>query len=84
MKVWVTASVFTRGIEEIEGTFFPHNPDTFSEIGTWGRCLHGLGTEWHQTREAAVARAEQMRLAKIASLRKQITKLEAMSFEEKP
>lgn len=44
-----------------------------------GRYLHG--NDWHGSREAAVARAEQMRAAKINSLEKQIAKLNAMRFE---
>lgn len=43
---------------------------------------HGEGREWHRTKESAVARAEEMRVAKIASLKKQIAKLEKLSFSE--
>ena len=39
-----------------------------------------LGAEWWPTREDAVARAESMRRAKLASLRKSIAKLEKMVF----
>jgi len=47
----------------------------------WRSYYHGEGREWHRTREAAVARAEELRVAKIASLKKQITKLENLRFE---
>lgn len=40
-----------------------------------------FGNEWHRTPEAAIARAEEMRIAKIDSLRKQIARLAAMQFE---
>ncbi|MGE0278428.1 MAG: hypothetical protein AB7R40_23780 [Nitrospiraceae bacterium] len=36
--------------------------------------------DWHETAEAALAQADAMRLKKIASLKKQIAKLEAMRF----
>jgi hypothetical protein len=43
---------------------------------------HSEGIEWHRTESSAIARAEEMRLAKIASLKKQIAKLEKMKFGE--
>lgn len=36
--------------------------------------------DWHPTREAALSRAEEMRAAKIASLKRQIKRLEALTF----
>ena len=44
----------------------------------WRECVHGK--DWHRTPESALARAEEMRKAKIASLKKSIAKLEAMTF----
>ena len=38
------------------------------------------GNDWHRTEADAVARAEQMRVKKIASLEKQIAKLKKLSF----
>jgi hypothetical protein len=37
--------------------------------------------DWHETKEAAIARAEVMRKKKLASLKKQISRLEALSFD---
>lgn len=39
-----------------------------------------IGRDAHETREAAVAAAEKMRVAKIASLEKQLKKLRTMTF----
>jgi len=39
--------------------------------------------EWHRTEESALQRAEEMRKAKIASLQKQIAKLEKTTFTVK-
>lgn len=36
--------------------------------------------DYHPTREAALARAEEMRAAKIASLKRQIERLESLEF----
>lgn len=77
MKVWITKSAFTKGIYERE-------VKTHLDIGGGGmvsgpgvfETYHGEGREWHRTREAAVARANVMRLAKIKTLQKQLTKLQ--------
>lgn len=37
--------------------------------------------DWHRTLPDAIAKANEMRVKKIASLKKQIAKLEAMKFE---
>lgn len=44
--------------------------------------FHGEGKEWHRDAASAVAHANKMRLAKIASLKKSIAKLEAKTFTE--
>lgn len=54
-----------------------------AEIG--GACYHykqyANGCDWHRTKEAAIARAKEMQLGKIASLEKQIAKLQTMKFD---
>ena len=78
MKVWITKYALTAGIyqEEVERT----------ERGVWKdngpqRCGQGFyANAWHETSESAVARAEKMRAAKIASLEKQIAKLRKLNF----
>lgn len=45
--------------------------------------FHVEGKEWHRTEEAAIARAEEMRVAKIASLKRQMAKLEKLDFNAK-
>lgn len=42
---------------------------------------YARGKDWHRTPEAAIARAEEMKAAKIASLRKQIDRLEKLEFK---
>ena len=76
MKVWNSKYALTKGLTA-------HNAEDCGggmvKIGPlW--YLHGEGKEWHRTKESAVARAEQMRQQKIASLKKQIAKLENMRF----
>ena len=84
MRCFVTKYALTRGILQVEVELcLDVDPDggMVADHSEYHTCYHK--PDWHRTRVSAVARAEQMRLAKLASLRKQITKLEAMSFEEK-
>lgn len=80
MKVWITSLLF--GIGVIEAEAYEVNGDCVrvhhSERGYvyfWEK-----GYDWHETREAAVVRAEQMRDEKITSLKKQIAEVEALRF----
>ncbi len=85
MKVWVTKYAMSgKGVipfndvkmvsSSAKTVVTTNNGDT--EMGVW----HIHGDDWHTTPEAAIARAEEMRTKKIASLKKQIAKLEAMTF----
>ena len=76
MKVWVTKYAMSgKGVIPCEDAKSSH-VDTMVFVGAL--CLHE--DDWHTTPEAAIARAEEMRTKKIASLKKQIAKLEAMTF----
>lgn len=75
MKMWISKYALIGGIKEeggraSDGYFYPN--------GGW--ASHSIGTYAHETREEAVAAAEAMRIKKIASLRKQISKLEKLEF----
>ena len=80
MKVWITEYALTKGIFEME-------VESMSEDGksvygkAWNDCYSGEGKKWHRTKKAAIDKAEEMRQKKIASLKKQIEKLEGMKFE---
>lgn len=80
MKIWVTKYALTQGVFEDDA-----EPSTVSNglvvLRQRGNlCLHGDGREWHRTRESALRRADAMRKAKIAALKKQIAKLESIDF----
>ncbi len=80
MKVWVTKYALTRGITEHEAHTTSTRPQLVCLIGA-GYQQHLRGNEWHVTRELAIRRAEQMRSAKIASMRRRIAVLETLRFE---
>ena len=79
MKIWISKYALSSGITEHEcpepknGFVYPGPPFMRS-------FALKLGSEAHTTREAAIDSAEAMRAKKINALRKQILKLENMSF----
>ena len=82
MKLWITKYALTAGVFEAEGKV----DGKFARIianGPWASEASIMVPDWHQTKAEAIARADRMRIKKIASLRAQIAKLEAMTFSLK-
>ena len=78
ITAWVTKYALTEGIQKVEGEVC-HSIS--SDMLSYGRYNAAHGKDWHRTPYAALNRAEDMRQAKIASVRKQLKKLESMVFE---
>lgn len=80
--IYVTARALTMGIERVKAhnDALPNGSIRVGE-GAYMRWISRGG--WHRSRNKAVACAEEMRKNRIASLRKYIARLEAMTFEEK-
>ena len=77
-KVWITKYALSQGITEHmaeikEGSAYPGAPF----MSFYGFVI---GKDAHLTREEAVAAAEKQRQKKIASVKKQLTALEKLSF----
>lgn len=73
MKVWITryaltGGIYTRDCEVVDSKIVAYSDEYYQK------------PDWHETEEAAKAKAEQMRLREIAKLKKQIEKLEKMKF----
>lgn len=79
---WVTKYALTTGIDMVEAEWCNDISESMISYGAEGgrMGLTAHGKDWHRTPEAAIARAEEMRAAKIAAMRKQLTKLERMVF----
>ncbi len=80
MKVYITKYALTRGIQEVEveePTDIAPNMVVL-QGKPYRQCFHKW--EWFESREMAVARAEELRGKRITSLQKQIAKLVDMSF----
>ena len=78
IKAWVTKYALTVGIELVDGEVCH---EISSGMLSYGRSQSAHGKDWHRTPEAALARAEEMRKKKIASLRKSIANMEALTFK---
>jgi hypothetical protein len=80
MKLFITKYALTKGIEEMECEK-SRSIETLvsSKVNGYPVCFHK--GEWHETRAAAVFKAEEMRKSRIASLKQQLKKLENMKFE---
>jgi hypothetical protein len=80
MTVWITKYALSWGILCVE--------DAIDVGDDMLKCpsidpytyFHTEGKDWHRDEASAKVRAEEMRIAKIASLKKQLTKLEKMTF----
>jgi hypothetical protein len=88
MTYWITKYALTMGIKPLENAEadsdgYLSNIKTRGHFGSreWEDQHHFYGkNDWHINKTAAIAKAEEMRIAKIASLKKQIAKLEKMKF----
>lgn len=82
---WITKHALTDGVVKIDLPVEPNDDGYVSYIQQSPRRHFFYGKkDWHRTADAAAKRADQMRSAKIASLRKQIEKLEALRFTPCP
>lgn len=81
MKVWITKYALTSGIMEVEAEFCA-SMSTMVVYRAAGEEFDQFahGNDWHTAIESAKFKAKQMRQAKIASLKKQIAKLEKLEF----
>ena len=75
VTMWISKYALSKGrIPAVVGTV----SDRYFRVGLQG--FYVIGLDANSTREAALEAAEAMRIKKIASLKKQIAKLEKMKF----
>lgn len=75
-RAWITKYALTSGVTV---TTVEDCGDGMVQFGH--HYYHGEGRDWHRTRESAIDRVRELRVAKLAALRKQIAKLEAKNIE---
>lgn len=77
--MYITKYALTKGIKKEKGELLCNGSMFRVTDGYAGLYFHG--TDFHETSKSAIAKAEQMRTNKIASLNNQIKKLEKMRFD---
>ena len=86
MKVFISKWALTGGIEEAGGIMVRgmSGGEYFKQDGPsyTSRPLLTVGKDVHATRDAAVEAAEFLRARKLASLRRQIAKIEELDFSK--
>lgn len=75
MKVWITKYALTKGVFEDVG----YVRDSGVFVNMFNDCF--VPGYWEYTKDDAIAKACRMRDAETAALRKQIAKLEAITFD---
>ena len=78
-RLWKSKYALTGGIEEVIACD-DQGDDGYIRLKDNAWNLFVVGRDVHATREEAAVAAEAMRKKKIASLQKQIKKLEALTF----
>lgn len=78
MRVWITKYALTGGITEAESKGTETDYGYLSVEGYWNSFSR---KEYATTKEDAIKQANDKRLKKIASLKKQIVQLENLKFE---
>lgn len=84
MKFFLSKYALTGGIKEAEGKAVKESTgDTvYARLNEYRFALFPIGKHAHETREAAVEAAEFLRARKLASLRRQIAKIEELDFSK--
>jgi len=78
---WVTKYALTEGIMKMQvQDCFDTSPAMVEKINGGSQYYHGK--DWHRTPEAAVARAKEMRAAKLKSIDKNRAKIAALDFDK--
>lgn len=77
-KVFITKYALSEGIQEIDAVIYEINPNV---IYVYYNCqFFCIGKSAFLDKADAIKKAKEMRKKKIASLKKQISKLEKMTF----
>ena len=82
-RAWISKYALTKGVFEIEAEE-PEGSPIIYDVNNRYFTVYGEDRGWHRTPGAALGRAEEMRVAKLKSLDKQLKKLRTMTFKVRP
>lgn len=83
LTVWITKYALTQGVfmstvVDVEDGMVKV---VDADVSTY---FHGEGRDWHRTEENARKRFEEIKIAKLKSLNRQVKKIKALEFDIKP
>jgi len=81
MKVYITQYLLTKGIIEEDAINVSEVGDSMIKVNRSGYTYYYSKPYWYTDKQEAIEHAESLRQKKIASLKKQIKKLENLKFE---
>lgn len=79
MKVYITKYAMTTGIYEADAEY--SSVEGMIRVKRVCHFQYFSGQDWHTNKESAIKRAEEMKKKKIISLKKQLRKIQALTFE---
>jgi len=83
VTIWITKYALTQGIYKVKGE--TEVSDKVLKVRQDnGYTIMFYEDDWHLSSRAAVSKAEEMKTKKLTSLKKQLAKLEKLSFVEEP
>lgn len=77
--IYVTKYALTQGILEFQAEVKAGMALVTNSAG-YKQYYHCLNRDWHQTRERALKYVEEMKTLKVASLERQIKRIQALTF----
>ncbi len=80
ITVWITTYALTKGIIKTTARYCGEGMIAYRVCGDATFDSYAHRNDWHHARTSAIARAEEMRKSKIASLKRQIASLEKRAF----
>lgn len=81
ITAWISKHALGKGIFVGEFCVEPINPNVISKtISDELEIYFTEGVEWHRTQEEAIKRADFMRIKRIQQLKKELDRLESLSF----
>lgn len=80
VTAWISKYALSSGVFSTKVRISEKFPNMASSAENSLQTFHG--SDWHRTKEAALKKAEDMRVKKIDSIKKQLARLQKMDFSK--
>lgn len=83
-EVWISRYALSDGLRKVWATISEHGGASYKLRGNDLFSIYVSRSDWHDSFDDAVKKANQMRDKRISSLTRQIEKLQAIDFTQPP